>query len=328
MQGMADGFGILRQEAEIIMREKTLEILKNAKEWKAPEVSADIPHGDMPGDKVEIGEEHIRKSQIIMQELIRLLPEYIEKNGKVVIAVCGGSGVGKSENASLISYYLNEMGIGAYTMSGDNYPRRIPMYNDAERLQTFRLHGVRALVKNDLLDEKVREELRGLQKKDDDANTAYSKEYPWFQTYLDGALAGLRGYLGTRAEIDFDEVSEIISQFKSGKEKIFLKRMGRTPEELWYEKVNFSKIDVLVVEWTHGNSDFITGVDIPVFLNSTPEETMAHRAARNRDGKVDSAFTTRVLEIEQAMLAAQAHKAKVILSKQGELLSYEQYQEL
>lgn len=310
------------------MKEKTFEILKKAEFWDAPEIPVDIPHGDMPGDKVEIKEEHKIKSQKIMRELIKLMPEFIEKNGKAVIAVCGGSGVGKSENASLVSYYLNQLGIGAYTMSGDNYPRRIPMYNDAERLQVFRLHGVRALVKSGLLNEKVREELHQIQEKEDDANTAYIKEYPWFEIYLNGALEGLRGYLGTRNEIDFDEVSEIVSEFKSGKEKIYLKRMGRTELELWYEEVDFSNIDVLVLEWTHGNSDFITGVDIPVFLNSTPEETMAHRAARNRDGKVDSAFTTRVLEIEQALLASQAKKAKVILSKQGDLLSYEEYKNL
>lgn len=44
--------------------------------------------------------------------------------GRAVITVCGGSGVGKSEIASLISYYLNAEGVGAYTLSGDNYPRR------------------------------------------------------------------------------------------------------------------------------------------------------------------------------------------------------------
>lgn len=312
------------------MKEKTLEILKKTglEGWNAPEIPADIPHGDMPGDKVEIGEDHIKKSQIIMRELIKMLPECIEKNGKAVITVCGGSGVGKSENASLISFYLNQLGIGAYTLSGDNYPRRIPMYNDAERLRIFRYSGVKALVAAELMTEKVWEELKALQEKEDDANVAYREEYEWFTTYIDGALEGLKGYLGTTNEINFDELSDIVSQFKSGKKDIYLKRMGRKDTELWYDKVDFSNIDVLVVEWTHGNSDNYKGVDIPVLLNSTPEETMAHRKARNRDGKVDSAFTTRVLEIEQGMLASQAHKAKIIISKAGELVSYDEYLKL
>lgn len=312
------------------MKETSLTILRKVKEegWTAPEIPAEIPHGDMPGDKVEIGEDHKKKSKLIMEELINLLPEYIGKNGKAVIAVCGGSGVGKSENASLLTFYLNQLGIGAYTMSGDNYPRRIPMYNDAERLRVFRSSGVGALVAADLLTEQVKEELIALQEKEDDANLGYKETYPWFSVYIEGAIEGLRGYLGTKHEIDFDEVSGIVAKFKSRCPEIYLKRMGRTDTALWYEKVDFSGIDVLVVEWTHGNSDNYDGVDIPVLLNSTPEETMAHRRARNRDGKVDSAFTTRVLEIEQGMLAAQAHKAKIIISKSGELLSYDAYLKL
>ena len=47
---------------------------------------------------------------------------------------------------------------------------------------------------------------------------------------------------------------------------------------------------------------------------------MAHRKARNRDGAVDSPFTTMVLELEQDMLESQAHKAKVIVSKAGKLV--------
>jgi len=298
----------------------SFEIVKNIANWEAPAIPENIPHGDMPGDKVEIGEDHIRKSQLIMKELIKLLPDYLADGKKAVICVCGGSGVGKSENASLISYYLNELGIGAYTMSGDNYPRRIPMYNDAERLRLFRNKGIEALVKADLMDDKVRQELIEIQEKEDDANLAYVESYPWFKTYIDGALEGLKSYLGTENEINFKEVEGILEEFKSGKEAIYLKRMGRTDTALWYEKVDFSNTDVLVLEWTHGNSDCFKGVDIPVFLNSTPEETMAHRRARNRDGKVDSAFTTRVLEIEQDLLAKQSVKAKIIVSKSGELM--------
>ena len=87
-------------------------------------------------------------------------------------------------------------------------------------------------------------------------------------------------------------------------------------------------MQVLIVEWTHGNSDYLEGVDIPILLNSTPAETLAHRRARNRDGKTDSAFTTLVLEIEQQKLEAQARKARLILSKQGSLLTYAEYRRL
>jgi len=35
-----------------------------------------------------------------------------------------------------------------------------------------------------------------------------------------------------------------------------------------------------------------------------------------------------VLELEQDMLESQAHKAKVIVSKAGKLLSYDEYKEI
>ena len=287
-----------------------------------------LPHGDMPGDKVEIGEEHVKKALVIMDPLTEKLDSLLEKNGKAVVAVCGGSGVGKSETASLISHMLREQGIGAYTMSGDNYPRRIPMYNDAERLRIFRSSGVKGLVKCGEGTMEHFDILRKWQEEETDADKAHVSEYPWAAAYIDAGRAGLEGYLGTKNEIDFDEVSSIVRAFKSGQNKIYLKRMGRTDSELWYEEVDFSNVQVLVIEWTHGNSDYYEGVDVPILLNSTPEETLAHRRARNRDGKTDSAFTMLVLELEQNLLKSQAHKAQIILSKAGELLTYAQYQEL
>jgi alpha-galactosidase len=146
--------------------------------------------------------------------------------------------------------------------------------------------------------------------------------------YLEGGRAALKDYLGTPNETDFDEVSDIIKAFHQGQSSIYLRRMGRDDTALWYEKVDFSQVDVLLVEWTHGNSDYLQGVDIPVLLNSTPEETLAHRRARNRDGKLDSPFTMMVLALEQEKLHHQAKKAKIILSKNGELLSFAEYEKV
>lgn len=295
--------------------------------WKAPEIPASIPHGDMPGDKVEIGEVHIKKANTIFPQLLLKLSEVVkeQETEKVVLTVCGGSGVGKSEIASLLSCYFNQLGIGSYTLSGDNYPHRIPKYNDAERLHVFRESAIKAMVKAGTFTEERFKVIHRLQKDQDDTNAAHTKEYSWYESYLLGGRAGLKNYLGTEKEIAFKDIEEILKQFKSGKEEIWLKRMGRDDAELWYGKVDFSGVNVLIIEWTHGNSGNYQGVDIPILLNSTPEETLAHRRARNRDGAIDSPFTAMVLELEQAMLEAQAHKALIILSKSGELLSYEQY---
>lgn len=164
-----------------------------------------------------------------------------------------------------------------------------------------------------------------LQQAGDDANETNIEKYSFIKSYIEGGKAGLRTYLGTTNEIEFSELSRITSEFKNGADSIWLKRMGRAEGELWYEDVDFSDKNILIIEWTHGNSDNYTGVDIPILLNSTPQETLEHRRARNRDGRTDSPFTMRVLELEQEMLSKQAHKAKIILSKSGKLLSYDEY---
>jgi glycosidase len=286
-----------------------------------------IPLGDMPGDKVQITQEHVTKAQVVFPRLWELLQPLLDASPhhRAVVAVHGGSGVGKSEVGSLLAYYLNDRGIGAYVMSGDNYPRRIPRMNDAERLRIFRAGGLRGLVDGGLHDDEVRASLADLQAMGLDADRGQVAEHPWLATYQKAGRKALAGYLGTHHETDFDEVNRILASFKQGAPRLHLKRMGRTEDALWYETVDLSDTRVLVLEWTHGNNENVTGVDIPILLNSTPEETLAHRWSRARDGATDSPFTTTVLELEQALLHAQAGSAEIIVSKAGELIDYDTY---
>ena len=98
--------------------------------WTAPPLPEEIPHGDMPGDKVSINATHIMKAKTLFPKLCQLLVPVILANPsrRAVVTVCGGSGVGKSEIASILSYCFSQIGVGSYTLSGDNYPHRIPMY--------------------------------------------------------------------------------------------------------------------------------------------------------------------------------------------------------
>ena len=299
-----------------MLKEKTEAL--DLENWKAPELKDDMPHGDMPGDKIAIGEDHINKAN----KIFPLLVEEIRKNGsdKVVVSVFGGSGVGKSEIASLLTYYLQDSGIGAYVLSGDNYPYRIPQYNDAERLAIFRAAGLRGLVDAKLFNDEVKETLFKLWNDETDPDLAKVKDYPWLETYQKSGRKALKDYLGTVKEQNYDEVNQIIDEFKKGNDKIYLKRMGRKEDERWYDEVDFSDKDVLVIEWTHGGNENLKGIDIPILLNSTPEETMAHRRLRARDGKVDSAFTTMVLSVEQEELDDRGRFAKIRISKAGEIM--------
>ena len=293
-------------------------------------VPEDIPHGDMPGDKIEIGESHIAKARTIFPKLVKELAAVMETNpySRAVVAVCGGSGVGKSEIASLLSYMLEQAGIGSYTMSGDNYPHRIPMYNDAERLHTFRVAGMRGMADAGVMNPENVAKIREWQQAETDADKAHAETDTWFIKYLEAGREALKNYLGTPKETDFEEVDNIMKAFKDGADALYLKRMGRDEASLWYDLVDLSQKQVLIVEWTHGNSDYMTQVDIPVLLNSTPQETLEHRRSRNRDGKLDSPFTTMVLEIEQAKLVDQAHKARIIVSKAGDIISYDEFKKL
>lgn len=286
-----------------------------------------IRKGDMPGDKIEIGNDHIKRAQVILPKIVDMLLQVLNEhpNQRAVIAVCGGSGVGKSEIASLLSYYLTTIGLDSYTLSGDNYPHRLPKYNDAERLRVFRQSGIQGLVTHGVYNHEIGERLMELQKSGQDSNPEHLKEYPWLSQYQSAGRNGLKNYLGTSNEINFNEINNIISQFKNGADTILLKRMGREEADLWYETVDFKDKRVMIIEWTHSNNDNLIGVDIPILLNSTPEETLEHRKSRNRDGGTDSPFTSLVLGIEQDMLISQASKAKIIIAKNGNLLSYSDF---
>lgn len=310
------------------MNENILQLIALAKtSWLPPQLPNEIVQGDMPGDKIQIDSGHMSKANVIFPKLLDELSAVLVQNPhrRAVISVCGGSGVGKSETASLLSFYLQQIGIGSYTLSGDNYPHRIPRDNDIERVRIFRRGGIRGLITSGQCTQANQETLRTLQLEDHDADPALCAMHPWLEVYQQEGRKALSGYLGTTHEIDFNEVTSIVSQFKNGAEHIFLKRMGRAATDLWYDDVDFSAASVLLIEWTHGNSDRFQGVDIPILLNSTPKETLEHRKSRQRDGGVDSPFTTMVLELEQKMLVAQAEKAKIIITKNGDILPYSEY---
>jgi len=301
--------------------------MKEFKNWKPPVLPEQIPQGDMPGDKVVISEYHVDRANRIFPDLLEEIEKVKKENGsqKIVVAVCGGSGVGKSGIAAVLSYYLKEIGLGSYTLSGDNYPHRIPEYNDAERLHLFREGALKEMLKDGEYTKERFDIIHAFQVEGEDADLENIKKYPWYESYINGGHKALEGYLGTENELAFKELEGILNKFKSGADKIWLKRMGRTNTELWYDEIDFKDVGVLMIEWTHGNSDYYKGVDIPILLHSTPQETLEYRLLRNRDGEIDSPFTTMVLEIEQEMLKNQAHKAKIIIAKNGERLTYPEY---
>ena len=137
------------------------------------------------------------------------------------------------------------------------------------------------------------------------------------RVYKTAGEEGLRGYLGTPQEIDFNRINEVLAAFHEGNDQITLKHMGREDGDISYEETDFSGISVLLLEWTHGGSDDLHGVDLPVFLESSPEETKERRIRRNRDENAASPFICRVVELEQEKLEVQRKNAGLIVGKDG-----------
>ena len=110
----------------------------------------------------DLAQEQIRNAERLFPLIREKTKERKEK--KTVISVSGGSGVGKTGMAFLLQNMFEKQGKKSLIISGDNYPHRIPMYNDAERIARFRMSGLNGLITERLYTEEVKEKLLELQK--------------------------------------------------------------------------------------------------------------------------------------------------------------------
>ena len=135
--------------------------------------------------------------------------------------------------------------------------------------------------------------------------------------YQKSGETGLNAYLGTPQEIEYDRINQVLEKFHVGDTEIELKKMGREDDEIWYKQTDLTGVQVLLLEWTHGGSEYLNGVDVSVYLDSTPEETKARRIRRGRDENAASAFIQLVLSLEAKKLEQQAKQADLIVGKDG-----------
>lgn len=215
-----------------------------------------VQGGDMPGDMAHISAPVCRRVEKLLPHLVTKLEEKYGTDipAKLVIAVSGGSGSGKTSGAAALREALAMVGLKGYVLSGDNYPRRIPQHNDEERLTIFRSAGLKALLAAGEYTPERFADLQPLQKTGIDSDPRQCAAYPWMQIYQQGGRAALAGYLGRTAEQDYDALNAVLAQFRAGAPVLWLKRMGRKEWERWYEPKNFADVDVLLLEWTHAGS--------------------------------------------------------------------------
>lgn len=260
-----------------------------------------------------------RRNADLLYPCIRSRLQELKGEEKKVIAISGGSGAGKTGMAWLLKEHFAENKISALILSGDHYPHRIPMYNDAERLQIFRSAGLIGLLEENLYHADVEDALRKLQMQGEDANEEWETQYPWLTVYQKYGDKALKDYLGTERELRFFEVSSVLSAFKRGEKILWLRQMGREAHEVWYKEERTEDKEILILEWTHGNSPLLTGIDLSIVLESTPEETLENRKKRNRDAAITSPFVARVLRIEQEKINAGMDMADFIQDMAGNI---------
>lgn len=263
----------------------------------------------------DLAREQIRNAERLFPLILEKTEERKEK--KTIISVSGGSGVGKTGMAFLLQNMFEKQGKKSLIISGDNYPHRIPMYNDAERIARFRMSGLNGLITERLYTDEVKEKLLELQKAGRDAEE--QDDMQWLSIYQKYGDKALTDYLGTDQELDYEAVSNLLMQFHGGTSQLLLRHMGRTPDDIWYDRRDVSDTDILILEWTHGNSACLQGVDVSVVLISTPEETLENRKKRNRDTAIDSPFVARVLSIEQKKINDGLDRADIIQDMHGRI---------
>lgn len=290
----------------------------------------DIKGGDMPGDKMDVKIGSIIQSRNLFPILTDRIKNVVSENpyGRCVVSISGGSGSGKTVLAALMSHYLNLAGIKSYTLSGDNYVHRIPEENDAGRRRVFRHNGIRNVVDSGFGSPSNFKEIMEMQKEEDETGKFSHKDAPWFDSYIEGGRKALKRHLGTPHEQNFNEMNDVLNAFRDGAKDIWLRRMGRDDTAFWYEDVDFSDTSVIFLEWTHGLSGYLTGIDVSVFLNTTPEETKAFRLARARDDNARSDLIQNVIEIEQQMLLSQVPTADLIVNREGKVISFDEWKKI
>lgn len=263
----------------------------------------------------DLAQEQIKNAERLFPLIRKKTEERKEK--KTVISVSGGSGVGKTGMAFLLQNMFEKQGKKSLIISGDNYPHRIPMYNDAERIARFRMSGLNGLITERLYTDEVKEKLLELQKAGRDAEE--QEDMQWLSIYQKYGDKALTDYLGTDQELDYEAISNLLMQFHGETSQLLLRHMGRTPDDIWYDRRDVSDTDILILEWTHGNSAYLQGVDVSVVLISTPEETLENRKKRNRDTAIDSPFVARVLRIEQKKINDGLDRADIIQDMHGRI---------
>ena len=131
--------------------------------------------------------------------------------------------------------------------------------------------------------------------------------------------------MGSASEQDYADVQALIDAFHEGKTQIPLRKLGDEEADFHYETGNFADKKILLLEWTHAGNPTLQGIDLNLFLYSSPEDTLERRKRRARNANTDTPLIALVLELEQIMLNENAKHADIIQLMDGKILSRADY---
>lgn len=100
----------------------------------------------LAGDKISFCAEQFEAAKKIYEQLeANWSCQKKDSDLKIVVSLFGGSGSGKTGFSRLLASFFQLDGFESLVVSGDNYPKRIPVENDARRNELFVSGGKEAL---------------------------------------------------------------------------------------------------------------------------------------------------------------------------------------
>ncbi|HEY9121920.1 MAG TPA: zeta toxin family protein [Brevefilum sp.] len=125
-------------------------------------------------------------------------------------------------------------------------------------------------------------------------------------------------WLGPHVEIKMDLLEQNVIDAIKGNESITKPLVDYHKDAILEESRDLRGVKVLIVEGTY--TSLLRNVDKRIFIDRTREDTLAHRAKRNRGQEVGDPFVENILEIEHKIIAGHKQLANIIITRTYEVI--------
>ena len=113
-------------------------------------------------------------------------------------------------------------------------------------------------------------------------------------------------------EVDLALLHSHIVAFRARRDGVVAPRVDYPSNAFLTQRLDFSALDVLIVEGTYVLR--LDDVDVRIFLDATSDDTRERRRVRNRD--IDAPIVEQVLAIEHELIAPQAALAQIVIDRE------------